>query len=83
MKRFLDVIKVPYTWVGIGLAAFALGLSVRGPQGLLVGLILAWALSVLRLLYTLRREGRQLSALLALWAVREGEREADDAAPRP
>lgn len=79
MKRVIGVLKIPYNWLGIGLLAFALGLGMQGPQGLFVGLILAWAASVLRLLYTLRQEQRQLGALLALLVARGGEGEANSA----
>jgi len=77
MKRIWRVLKVPYNWVLLGLLAFALGLSFQGPQGLFVGLILAWASGMLRLLYTLRQEQRQLNALLTLLVARGGEGEAD------
>ena len=65
MKRIVRKIN-PYPLVIGALLLLAIGLSLQGLQGLFVGLILSWAALGLRLLYTLRAEVRQLSALLLL-----------------
>lgn len=79
MKRVIGALRVPYNWVLLGLLMFALGLSFQSLQGLFVGLILSWAAGVLRLLYTLRQEQRQLNALLTVLVAKGGEGEADAA----
>lgn len=75
MKRVLLGLRNPYLLLGIGLMAFALGLTLYGPQGLFVGLLLAWSVALLRLVYTLRQEQRQLYALLTLLAAKGGSSE--------